>query len=140
MKERDPSQQWGLIAPISVDPASRIDRLRVLETVQAYCIEHSLQFAALILLPPTYAPQELITSHSVGTSNAVYCTQCTLSLAGESIWEDSVTRELTETVHMIQDCVKLLKKFHARVIIVSGCSVGRFPGKLAPKIMLCTIN
>ena len=141
MKERAPGQRWGLIAPISVDPASRVDRLRVLETVQAYCTEHSLQFAALILLPPTYVTSELTTPQSAHTSSEAYRRQFALSLADESAWAESISRELTEPVEMIQDCAKLLRTFRAHVIMVSGCSRGRFPGKFACRnCAMCNIT
>lgn len=130
MKERSPGQRWGLIAPISVDPSSRVDRLRVLDTVKAHCAEHSLQLAALILLPPTYNTVEW-TGIQSATAGAAHGTCLPLSLAKESAWQESIARELTEPVEMIQDCMRLLKMFRAHVIMVSGCSQGRFPGECA---------
>lgn len=109
-----------------VDPSSRADRLRVVETVKAYCTEHSLQLAALILLPPTYGEPG---QTSVDSPAAAYHKYIPLTLAKQEVWQDFVSREITEPVLMIQDCVKLLKKFHARVIVVSGCSEGPFASK-----------
>ena len=49
-----------------------------------------------------------------------------LSFSKDSVWQDSVFREITEPVLIIQEYIRLLKDSSGHVIIVSGCSQGRF--------------
>jgi len=131
-KERSPDHPWGLIAPIIVDISSKTDRLRAYETVKAYCSDHSLHLTALIAFPPTYENlSELTFPHSAGPHSQEPPTNLhpkflPLSISKDDVWQDSVFREITEPVLIIQDYIRLLKKSSGHVIIVSGCSQGRF--------------
>jgi hypothetical protein len=49
-----------------------------------------------------------------------------LSFSKDNVWQDSVFREITELVLIIQEYIRLLNDSSGRVIIVSGCSQGRF--------------
>jgi hypothetical protein len=64
----------------------------------------------LVQGPPTHLPPKFLP----------------LSFSKDSVWQDSVFREITEPVLIIQEYIRLLKDSSGRVIIVSGCSQGRF--------------
>ncbi|KIM87541.1 hypothetical protein PILCRDRAFT_815080 [Piloderma croceum F 1598] len=133
-KERSPDHPWGLIAPIVVDISSKADRLRAYETVKAYCSDHSLHLTALIAFPPIYETPSESTPPSSAATHPLVQGPLThlrpkflpLSFSKDSVWQDSVFREITEPVLIIQEYIRLLKDSSGRVIIVSGCSQGRF--------------
>jgi len=128
-KERSPDHPWGIIAPIIVDISSKADRLRAYETVKAYCSDHSLHLSALIAFPPIYeSPSESTSPNSADTHTQDRFTPkfLPLSFSKDSVWQDSVFREITEPVLIIQEYTRLLKESTGQIIIVSGCSQGRF--------------
>lgn len=49
-----------------------------------------------------------------------------LSLSRDDIFQNTVFREVTEPVMIIQEYVRLLRRSCGRIIIVSGYSEGRF--------------
>jgi len=49
-----------------------------------------------------------------------------LSISKDDVWQDSIFREITEPVLIIQEYIRMLKKSSGRIIVVSGCSQGRF--------------
>lgn len=133
-KERSPNHSWGLIAPIVVDVTSKADRLRAFETVKAYCSDHALNLVALIIFPPTYqGPSEPSSPHlteiPLDFPKLIPQKLLPLNLAKDDVWQDSVFREVTEPVLIAQEYVRLLRKSSGRVIIVSGCTEGRFSCK-----------
>ena len=119
-----------------MDTSSKADRLRAYETVKAYCFDHSLHLTALIAFPPIYEnSSEPNSPHSASVISADHSTHpaakfLPLSFSKDVVWQDSVFREITEPVLIIQEYIMLLKECSGRVIIVSGCSQGRFLGEL----------
>ena len=114
-----------------VDVTSKADRFRASETVKAYCTDHALNLVALIAFPPTYlGPSELTSSHLTETPldfpTLMPQKFLPLNLAKDDVWQDSVFREVAEPVLMTQEYIRLLRKYSGRVIIVSGCTKGRF--------------
>ena len=115
-----------------VDISSNADRLRAYETVKAYCSDHSLHLTALIAFPPTYEnPPEITSPHSADSfpQDNIPFRFLPLSIAKPDVWQDSVFREITEPVLIIQQYTQMLKKSSGHVIVVSGCSRGRFSCK-----------
>ncbi|KAI0647233.1 hypothetical protein C8Q79DRAFT_614217 [Trametes meyenii] len=54
--KRSGRSPWGLLAPIVLDMNSGTQRIRAVETVDAYCTAHHLRLSAVIVLPATGPP------------------------------------------------------------------------------------
>ncbi|KII88670.1 hypothetical protein PLICRDRAFT_41875 [Plicaturopsis crispa FD-325 SS-3] len=134
-KGRFPNRPWGLVAPISLDISSKSHRQHAYETIKAYCSDHLLHLAALVVLPPT--PDDMPSRTASQRHAATSSTDLGLSesrnylpvfLAKDSAWKSLVTREVTEPVLLLRDYIKLLRKSAGRIIMVSGCSDSSITG------------
>ena len=121
-KERSTHMSWGTLVPISFDTKSEAQRAHAFETVHAYCVKHSLNMAALIVLwPPS----------PVKRNDSSYNRKSDISIKLDhrdsisSSWECADAHFLMESILVIQDYVNMLAKAAGRVIFLSygqqGC-------------------
>lgn len=97
------------------------------QSTRTALIIHFRLTTALIVFPPIYEnPSESALPHSADTISQDRSKFLPLSFSKDGVWQDTVFREITEPVLIIQEYIRLLKKSSGQVIIVSGCSQGRF--------------
>ncbi|KAI0724048.1 hypothetical protein C8T65DRAFT_734550 [Cerioporus squamosus] len=98
---RSPSP-WGLVAPIVLDMTSSTQRIRAVETVDAYCASHCLHLVAVIVQA---APGS---STSKPGREALDVTA----------WGDVVSQCLVQPLSLVQDYVSLLAAATGRVVLL----------------------
>ncbi|TFK91231.1 hypothetical protein K466DRAFT_542051 [Polyporus arcularius HHB13444] len=96
------SSPWGLVAPIVLDMTSSAQRVRAVETVDAYCSTHSLHLVAVIVQP---APG-FITSKPSREGLDV------------TAWGNVVSYCLVQPMSLVQDYVGLLAAATGRVVLL----------------------
>ena len=117
-KERS-THSWGLVAPISLDTESAEQRAHASDTVHAYCLNHSLKLASLIVLPPSAPSVEDTSSrpHSKDTLTAHPAEGLM-----HSMWKHYTAHSMMEPVLVVEDYVDLLRKASGRVVMLSTCA------------------
>jgi hypothetical protein len=101
---------------------SKSDRVHAHETVQVYCLTHSLHLVALISLPFRFSYVDPSGPRSANVDNTSKVTKfLPLIFAKEEVWREAVGREAIELVMLTRDYVKMLRGSSGRVIVVSGC-------------------
>ncbi|KAL0947415.1 hypothetical protein HGRIS_013528 [Hohenbuehelia grisea] len=123
LKERSPRSAWGLIAPINMDPRSKLDRSKAYETVHAYCFEHSLGLIGLIDLPHRRDERDEIatplTTSSTSTSSSERVSP-EYTLSNGAPLREVIYNDITLPCLIAQDYLSLLSRSSGRLIVVSG--------------------
>ncbi|KAI0341758.1 hypothetical protein BDW22DRAFT_1358624 [Trametopsis cervina] len=114
-KEKLPHTSWGLVAPILLDMRSGVQRTHAFETVHAYCVKHSLNLAALIVLVPASAAKRK--EHGSRHPNV------SMDLAHPdehpSTQEAPETQSLMDPVLVIEDYIDMLALAAGRVVFLT---------------------
>lgn len=123
-KERSGHPAWGLVAPIVLDTQSGTQRTRASETIHAYCDNHSLYLAALVILSPHPETSAWNEPASPKDQSPVIMTSKRRSdrdLTEALMWGDIVSQSIKEPVLLAQDYVEMLSEASGRVIVISTC-------------------
>ncbi|KAI0093567.1 hypothetical protein BDY19DRAFT_902342 [Irpex rosettiformis] len=116
-KERSTHTSWGLVAPISCDMSSGAQRTHAFETVQAYCVRHSLNLTALVAIYPSSPAKRKDVRHEVTDSRAQKFEL--RDVLSSPLWTSPNQLSLIETVHVVEDYVGMLSKTSGRVIMLA---------------------
>ena len=92
---------------------STSQREKAFETVQAYCWEHELHLAALVV-SPRWSENGPLPPRFSSASDAGACVTC------EDVWRQRVLSEVTEPVLVALDYVQMLQEASGRLIILPG--------------------
>ena len=129
---------WGLVAPIVLDMTSSTQRIRAVETVEAYCATHSLHLVAVIVQPapgftstwePPFPRSPRLTPIPPPTPIHTDVTHTSTHLASKpgregldvTAWGGVVSQCLVQPISIVQDYMDLLAAATGRVVLLHAC-------------------
>lgn len=118
-KSRDSS---GIVIPMSLDSKVSKQRIHAHETVRAYCTTHSLYLVAMIACPPAPCDTPGSPEYPPVVQGRLYETNTTLDLLDQNL-SNSVAREITEPLLLVQDYLSMLREAQGRILIISPCPI-----------------
>ncbi|KAI0687130.1 hypothetical protein BC835DRAFT_1550884 [Cytidiella melzeri] len=115
-KERSTHTSWGLVAPISCDTKSGAQRTHAFETVHAYCVKHSLNLVALVVLSPSSPAKREEYRHRLSKPAAHLELR---NVYPSTDWNSIDGLSWIEPILVIEDYIDMLSEASGRVVLLS---------------------